>query len=93
MDKTKETIQYSQSRIIGKIYNVVEYPPSLLLHDVTIFTANLLWGNEGHFMKNTEKRNQYGLVFSQITYYEPVENVDFFISNDISCSATQKLHK
>ena len=82
-DKTKETIQYSQSRIVGKIHNVVEYPPSLLLHDVTIFTANLLWGNESHFMKSIEKRNQYGLVFSQITYYEPVENIDLFISNDI----------
>jgi hypothetical protein len=82
-DKTKEIFQYTQSRIIGKIYNVVEYPPSLLLHDVTIFTAKLLWGDENHFMKNIEKRNQYGLVFSQITYYEPVENIDFFISNDI----------
>jgi len=88
-DKTNETIQYSQSRIIGKIFNVVEYPPSLLLHDVTIFTAYLLWGNASHFIKNIEKRNQYGLVFSQITYYEPVENIEIFISKD---SRVQDIH-
>jgi hypothetical protein len=33
-------------------------------------------------MVNVEERHQYGLVFSQITYYEPIENIELFISND-----------
>jgi len=81
-NKLSETFQYSQSRIIGKIFNVVEYPPSLLLQDVTIFTVHLESEYQKGNVVNIEKRHQYGLVFSQITYYEPIDSIELFISND-----------
>ena len=82
-NKLSETFQYSQSRIIGRIYNVVEYPPSLLLQDVTVFTVHLESDYQKGNVVNEEKRNQYGLVFSQITYYEPIENIEVFIKDDL----------
>ena len=81
-DKINETFQYTQSRIAGKIYDVVSYPPSLLLQDVTVFTVNLTVGNNNVDVLNIEKRNRYGLVFSQITYYEPIDNVESFLKDD-----------
>jgi hypothetical protein len=82
-DERNETLQYSQSRIVGKIYEVVSYPPSLLLQDVTVFTVNLLYDRPKFDIVNLEKRKKYGLVFSQITYYEPVEDIETFINIDI----------
>ena len=81
-DITNEMFQYSQSRIVGKIYDVIEYPPSLLLRDVTVFTANINSSNRKGEVVDLENRKQYGLIFSQISYYEPIEDVASFISND-----------
>jgi len=82
-DEINEKLQYSQSRITGKIHNVVSFPPSLLLEDVTVFTVNLLYDRQKPDVVNVEKRKKYGLVFSQITYYEPVDDIENFINNDI----------
>jgi hypothetical protein len=41
-DTTHEILYYSQSRVIGLIHDIVSYPPSLLLHDATVFTINLV---------------------------------------------------
>ena len=89
-DKINEIIQYSQLRIIGKIHDVVEYPPSLLLHDVTIFTADTDSYNRKGNLVDTEKRKQYGLVFSQVSYYEPIDDVEFFISSDVRVKSRKK---
>lgn len=80
--EVNETYQYSQTRIIGKIHDVVSYPPSLLLQDVTVFTATLEYEHQKENFINIKKRKKYGLVFSQITYYEPIEDIDYFINND-----------
>ena len=82
-DEINETFQYSQSRITGKIHDVVSFPPSLLLENITVFTVNLLYDCQKPDLVSVEKRKKYGLVFSQITYYEPVDDIENFIKNDI----------
>lgn len=79
----KETDHYLQTRLIGRIHDVVSYPPSLLLSDVSIVTASLSYGQipSGEIVSN-EKRDRYGLVFSQITYYEPINDIDSFLEQD-----------
>ena len=81
-DITSEQFQYSQTRIVGKIHNIVEYPPSLLLQDVTIFTVELEFPHKKGNVVDVEKRNQYGLVFSQVAYYEPIKDFQSFVAND-----------
>lgn len=81
-DITNEIFQYSQSQIVGKIYDVIEYPPSLFLQDVTVFTINIDSNNRKGDVVDVEKRKQYGLVFSQISYYEPIEEINIFILED-----------
>lgn len=81
-DKMNETFQYTQWRVVGKIYDVVSYPPSLLLEDVTVLTVYLTFKRQGADIVKKEKRNKYGLVFSQITYYEPIDDIETFIKND-----------
>ncbi len=82
-EEINQTFQYSQSRIVGKIHDVVFYPPSLLLHDTTVFTVNIFLDQQKADVINIEKIKKYGLVFSQITYYEPIEDIQFFLSSDI----------
>jgi len=80
--KATQTLQYKQKRVIGKIHDVISHPPSLLLKDAKIFTVNLNLDNDSEKITRTEKRKKYGLVFSQITYYEPIDNIEGFLSND-----------
>lgn len=81
-DEINETFQYSQSRIVGKIYDVVSFPPSLLLQSVTVFTVHLLHNQQKPDVVNVEQRQKYGMVFSQVTYYEPIDDIEAFIKND-----------
>jgi hypothetical protein len=81
-DYREEVVDYFQDRIIGRISDVVPYPPSLLLHDTSIFTVRLEINYGTQKIENHEKRPSYGLVFSQITYYEPVENIEEFFRDD-----------
>jgi hypothetical protein len=50
---------------------------------VSIVTASLSYGQipSGEIVSN-EKRDRYGLVFSQITYYEPINDIDSFLEQD-----------
>lgn len=78
----RETNQYIQTRIVGNINDVVSYPPSLLLRDVSVFTVSLAYERQTTSLVSIEKRNRYGLVFSQITYYEPIDDVESFLKGD-----------
>lgn len=79
---SNETNQYIQTRIVGSINDVVSYPPSLLLRDVSVFTVSLIYGRQITRMVSIEKRVKYGLVFSQITYYEPIDDIESFLTGD-----------
>jgi hypothetical protein len=81
-DYREEVVDYFQDRIVGRISEVVPYPPSLLLHDVSIFTLRLEINYGTQKIEKSEKRESYGLVFSEITYYEPIENVEEFLRDD-----------
>ncbi len=78
----EEIIDYFQDRIVGRISEVVPYPPSLLLHDISIFTVRLENNSETIKIEKKEMRQAYGLVFSQITYYEPIMNIEDFLRED-----------
>ena len=78
----EEVVDYFQDRIVGRISDVVPYPPSLLLHDASIFTVRIEINYGTQKIENKEKRKTYGLVFSQITYYEQIENVEEFLRDD-----------
>ena len=80
--KSSETNQYIQIRIVGSINDVVSYPPSLLLRDVSVFTVSLIYDRQTTKLVSIEKRDKYGLVFSQITYYEPIDDVESFLKGD-----------
>jgi hypothetical protein len=75
-----ETHQYIQNRIVGKIFDVILYPPSLLLQDVLVFKVNIERISTRLISKG--KRDKYGLVFSQITYFEPINDVESFLEKD-----------
>lgn len=81
--KRSETNQYIQARIVGSINDVVLYPPSLLLQNVSVFKVRLTYGEQTSRLVSREKRDKYGLVFSQITYYEPIDNVESFLMGDV----------
>jgi hypothetical protein len=82
-NRNDEISIFLQDRIVGKIHDVVTYPPSLLLEDATVFTTKMEYDKQNtNTLVSTEKRNRYGLVFSQITYYEPVNDIISFLSND-----------
>ncbi len=81
-DNTEEAVYYVQTRIVGKIRDVVPYPPSLLLKDASVYTVLLSFDYIGAHVKRLEKRPVYGLVFSQITYYEPIQDVEEFLAVD-----------
>ncbi|MCK6581941.1 MAG: hypothetical protein L6Q49_02460 [Anaerolineales bacterium] len=81
-NNTRETYYYNQNRIVGKIHDVVSFPPSLLLQDVSVFTVELNFEYQVESLLNKENREKYGLVFSQITYYEPIEDIELFLKND-----------
>lgn len=80
--KAEQFFQYKQTRILGNIRDVISHPPSLLLQDVTVLTIKLNLDNNSEKTVKTEKRKSYGLVFSQITYYEPIDNIEEFLSSD-----------
>jgi hypothetical protein len=78
----EEVVDYFQDRIVGRISEVVPYPAGLLLHDTSIFTVRLEINYGTQKIEKSEKRESYGLVFSEITYYEPIENVEEFLRDD-----------
>jgi hypothetical protein len=78
----RETVDYSQDRIVGLIFDVISYPPSLLLHDATIYSVQPDFSQGTKTIKKVEKREIYGLVFSQITYYEPIKDIKVFLQGD-----------
>jgi hypothetical protein len=88
------THYYVQPRIIGKIYDVISYPPSLLLQETKIFTVLVNFNDAGpEFQIGTEQRKQYGLVFSQITYFEPIEDSNSFLATDKRVNIKHKVKK
>lgn len=89
-DTENEILYYVQSRVIGKIHEVIYFPPSLLLTDATLFTVNFTFERQGINVNNVEKRKKYGLVFSQISYYEPIDDVDIFLKKDPRVSDEKK---
>jgi hypothetical protein len=80
--RSSEINEFIQARIVGCIKDVISYPPSLLLKDVSVFTVCLTNGLQYMNLISIEKRNKYGLVFSQITYYEPIDNIEEFLVSD-----------
>ena len=81
LEHSTESVDYIQDRIVGRISDVVPYPPSLLLQDTSIFTVRLDINRGTERIVKVVKRQTYGLVFSQITYYEP-RNADIFLQDD-----------
>ena len=81
-DRGSEIHQFVQSRIVGKIRDIISYPPSLLLTDVTSFTVKITFELQEIDVIKVENRKKYGLVFSQITYYEPIDDVNLFMAED-----------
>lgn len=73
---------YAQTRIVGKIIDVVAYPPSLDLEEASVFTIEMRFRLSTKRILNTEVRRKYGLVLSQITYYESVDNPTDFLNLD-----------
>lgn len=89
ISRRDETVHYLQTRIVGKIGDVVSYPPSLLLHDAVVFTARLSYQRRfSTSIVSKETRRRYGLVFSQITYYEPIDDYEKFLAQDPRVSPT-----
>ena len=82
LDDTQESTQYAQSRIVGKIQEVLSFPPSLLLTNTSVFTVLISFDGSKDRIVNLEGRKEYGLVFSQITYYEPIHDVAVFLQED-----------
>lgn len=78
----EEVVDYFQDRIVGRISEVVPYPPGLMLREASIFTVRLEINYGTQKIEKSEKRPNYGLVFSQITYYEPIESVEEFLHDD-----------
>lgn len=90
-DETKEFHTYIQQRIVGKIHDIVSFPPSLLLQNATTYVAELNFKyQQAAFVSSKDTRVKYGLVFSQITYYEPIEDIEVFIKNDSRIRDIQK---
>ena len=81
-DYREEVVDYFQDRIVGRISEVVPYPPGLMLHDSSVYTVRLEINYGTQRIEKSEKRESYGLVFSQITYYEPIDAVEEFLQND-----------
>jgi hypothetical protein len=87
ISRRDETVHYLQTRIVGKIGDVVSYPPTLLLHDAVVFTAQLSYQWQfSTSIVSKETRRRYGLVFSQITYYEPIDDHEKFLDQDTRVS-------
>lgn len=81
-DDSQESTQYAQSRIVGKIGDVLPFPPSLLLDDASVFTVIVSFDGLTNRAVNVEERKKYGLVFSQIAYYEPIPDIALFLEED-----------
>lgn len=88
---TEETIFYLQTRVVGKIGDVINFPPSLMLNDSKVFTVEFYRSALHSIIKivSEEDRSKYGLVFSQITYYEPVEDEEAFLNSDPRVNPTE----
>ena len=89
-ESSRESFNYIQDRIVGRISDVIPYPPSLLLQETSIFTVHLDVDQGTKRLVNVEERETYGLVFSQITYYEPIKNVEAFLQDDPRVSKQKK---
>ena len=74
--RTQEVTRYRiQERIVGKIKDVLFFPPSLLLTDVSIRVTELtLQRNEKPLVTtlDTQEQDTYGLVMSRIHYFERI---------------------
>jgi hypothetical protein len=83
--KNAQIIHYVQDRIVGRIHDILPYPPSLLLYDVSIFTISLAYRDSilTTNIISKEERESYGLVFSRISYYEPIKKVEAFLKEDV----------
>ena len=75
--KTKNIV-----RIVGKINDVIYNPPSLMLNDAIELTVQIDYEESSHQVKLKKERKKYGLVFSQITYFEPIDDYVYFMNND-----------
>jgi len=84
------TTYYLQTRIIGKIGDVINFPPSLMLHDSKVFTVEFYHSRLHSTTQviSEEDRSRYGLVFTQITYYEPIEDEEAFLDSDQRIQST-----
>jgi hypothetical protein len=82
--ESQQTIQYRQTRLVGRIRDVVSFPPSLLLSEAEVLTVDMTFfgASQGEWIVASEKRERYGLVFSQITYYEPINDIESFRQED-----------
>ena len=79
---SNQTNLYVQSRIIGQIHDVISYPPSLMLSDAAIFTVRINYDQNSFKLISNKKRRRFGLVFSQITYFEPIDDLKSFLKID-----------
>lgn len=64
-----------QEQIIGKIHDILTYPPSIVLTDVTVEFVDIEYSPLGkpHSSKITlETQDSYGLVLSRIKYFEKI---------------------
>ena len=82
MSSTYEDKWYAQTRIAGKIFDVVTYPPSLYLENASVITVELRFRSPDKRILTRDVRTKYGLVFSQITYYEPIDDIETFLRSD-----------
>ncbi len=83
-EETRQFHIYLQERVVGKILDIVSFPPSLLLQDTMVCLVELNYKYQKSIsVTSKENRPKYGLVFSQITYYEPINNIDDFRKNDL----------
>ena len=79
---SSETTYYVQSRIVGKISDIIFNPPSLLLSDANEITVKINFDRNSSSVISRKIRKKYGLVFSQITYFEPIKNHELFLEED-----------
>ena len=60
---------FAQTRVVGKIHDVISYPPSLLLKNTTVHYVEVVEIGRIARIVSPEKRAKYGMVLSQVAYY------------------------
>ena len=53
-----------------------------MLNDAIELTVQIDYEESSHQVKLKKERKKYGLVFSQITYFEPIDYYVYFMNND-----------